>query len=363
MEEVLKLRVTYGKFPLWESLYRNFIVIICLILLGVSAEYGSRNYRNLQEETEHTGKDTYAEMMSEKGLDVLSVLGEKDIELSAIGKINLPERPKPLSSGAEEKAAPGEPKRTEEKRIVPEAVKVTEDPVSAERITAEEKPIVPELDVTDNIKNIPIADDTAGGTGKPDENIEEKTPEDTVPVMNISVTVYGNGGAPEVTELSCERDAFTVDMLAAPKRLGKLFDGWYMDAGCSMPFSGIEEGAESLVLYAGWKEFPGFLANDSGHIIGCTDAGLAAMDGFLRIPNYGECTGIERGAFDSIRDYVIEAYIPANITYIENGALDSLSNLMYIEAAAGNPSYYSENGVLYNRDGTVAAYPAGRGSR
>lgn len=358
MEEVLKLRVTYGKFPLWESLYRNFIVIICLILLGVSAEYGSRNYRNLQEETEHTGKDTYAEMISEKGLDVLSVLGEKDIELSAIGKINLPERPKPLSSGAEEETAPWVPKRTGEERTLPEAIKITEEPVSEERVTAEENLIVPEPAVADNIKDIPIADDTAGATEKP----EEKMPEDTAPVTNISVTVYGNGGAPEVTELSCERDAFTVDMLASPKRLGKLFDGWYTDAECSVPFAGIEEKAESLVLYAGWKEFPGFLANDSGHIIGCTDAGLAAMDGFLRIPNYGECTGIERGAFDSIRDYVFEIYIPANITYIENGALDSLSNLMYIEAAAGNPSYYSENGVLYNRDGTVAAHPAGWGS-
>lgn len=349
MEEVLKLRVMYGKVPLWESLYRNFIVIICLILLGISAKYGSRNYRNLQKEAEHTGKDTYTEMVSEKGLDILSVLGEKDIELSAIGKMNLPERPKPLSFGAEEESALREPKRTEENRIVPEAIKVTEEPVAEEGITAEENLIVPESDVADNIKVVPVADDTAGGTEKP---------EDTDPVMNISVTVYGNGGMSEVTELSCERDAFTADMLSFPKRLGKLFDGWYIDAECSIPFAGIEEKAESLVLYAGWKEFPGFPANDSGHIIGCTDAGLAA-DGFLRIPDYGECTGIERGAFDSIRDFVFEIYIPANITYIENGALDSLSNLMYIEAAAGNPSYYSENGILYNRDGTIAAYPAG----
>lgn len=363
MEEVLKLRVTYGRVPLWENLCRNFIVIVCFILLGVCAEYGSENYRNIQKETKHTGKDAYTETMPEKALDVLSVFNEKDIELSPIGKINLPERPKPLSLGAEERTVPREPGWTEEKRIAAETIKAAEEPIPAERITVEEKPVVPELDVTDNMKDILIADDAAGGTENPDEKIEEKTPEDTVPIMKISVTVYGNGGTPEVTELSCEREGFTADMLASPKRLGKLFGGWYIDAGCSVPFTGIEEGAESLVLYAGWNEFPGFLANDSGHIIGCTDAGLAAMDGFLCIPDYEECTGIERGAFDSIGNSVFEVYIPANITYIENGAFDSLSNLMYIEAAAGNPSYYSENGILYNCDGTIAVYPAGWGSR
>ena len=56
---------------------------------------------------------------------------------------------------------------------------------------------------------------------------------------------------------------------------------------------------------------------------------------------------------------VFELYIPANITYIEEGAFDNLTNLMFIEASGDNPVFYSEKGILYYNDGTVAAYPEG----
>lgn len=56
----------------------------------------------------------------------------------------------------------------------------------------------------------------------------------------------------------------------------------------------------------------------------------------------------------------MEIYIPADITYIEDGAFDDLCCLMYIEVAGDNPEYYSEKGILYRKDGTEIAYPMGR---
>lgn len=44
-----------------------------------------------------------------------------------------------------------------------------------------------------------------------------------------------------------------------------------------------------------------------------------------------------------------EIYIPANITWIEPGALEKLENLMYIEVAPDNPAYQSIDGVLYSK--------------
>ncbi len=102
-----------------------------------------------------------------------------------------------------------------------------------------------------------------------------------------------------------------------------MFDTIYRDRG----------GCRSLNLYAGWKEFPGFKSNDLGHIVGCTGSIEAVFDGFLCIPGYENCVGIEKGAFDGMEEDVFELYIPANITYIEEGAFDNLTNLMFIEAS------------------------------
>ena len=52
-------------------------------------------------------------------------------------------------------------------------------------------------------------------------------------------------------------DALAPETWSVPFRLGKVFDGWYLDAGCTIPFSGVEEGAEQMELYAGWKELKG----------------------------------------------------------------------------------------------------------
>lgn len=73
-----------------------------------------------------------------------------------------------------------------------------------------------------------------------------------------------------------------------------------------------------LELYAGWREFDGFVSDDAVHIISCVTAGMIT-DGILTCPADVACTGIE--------------------------------------AAAGNPNYYSEGGILYTAAGEVAVAP------
>ena len=52
----------------------------------------------------------------------------------------------------------------------------------------------------------------------------------------------------------------------------------------------------------------------------------------LLLPVSPDCVGIASGAFDGVNESVLELYITANITEIEEGALDSLKPLWYIEA-------------------------------
>lgn len=177
----------------------------------------------------------------------------------------------------------------------------------------------------------------------------EPTPAPTV----LTIHLYGNGGEPSMTTITGSADAISSEEWNVPFRLGKVFDGWYLDAACTMPFGGVEEGAEMLELYAGWRELEGVVCNDAGYIISCG----TTVDGILALPSNAACTGIESGALEGSAGEISEIYIPANIAYIAPGAFDGLPNLMYIEAAAGNPNYSSEGGVLYTAAGEVVVAP------
>lgn len=127
---------------------------------------------------------------------------------------------------------------------------------------------------------------------------------DVAPAGMVAVTAYGNGGLPEAAEMSVEADSFAVEALETPKKLGKMFSGWYTDRECTQAFTGIEAGAQSLVLYVGWMEFPGFLSNDLGHITGCTGGAETVLEGFLCIPTHESCVGIEKGAFAGVENSI-----------------------------------------------------------
>ena len=186
--------------------------------------------------------------------------------------------------------------------------------------------------------------------------VGEATPEQEAVPLQLTVHLHGNGGAPSVSTITVSADAVSPEGWSIPTRLGKVFDGWYLDEGCTVPFTGVEDESSILEVYAGWREFEGFVSNDMGHIISCTAAGIIT-DGILSLPSDAACTGIETGALSAVAGQITEIYIPANISHIGAGAFEELPNLMYIEAAAGNPNYYSVGGVLYTSSGEIAACP------
>lgn len=103
----------------------------------------------------------------------------------------------------------------------------------------------------------------------------------------------------------------------------------------------------------------GFLVNESGIIYGISDPDLVVNDGYLEFPAEG-CTGIAAGTFSGGFPSVREIFIPANITYIEEGAFAGLANMEWFETESAG-AYYTEEGVLFSEGGTcLLAFPAGR---
>lgn len=199
--------------------------------------------------------------------------------------------------------------------------------------------------------------DTAGNLSVSEqETVPGEAQATPVPAV-LTIHLHGNGGTPDMTTFTEPLDALLPEAWSIPFRLGKVFNGWYLDAGCTIPFSEVKEGVEQLELYAGWKELAGFVSDDAGHITSCATEEVI-QDGILALPSDMACTGIESGALAAVADQVTEIYIPANITYIGEGAFENLPNLMYIETAAGNPNYYSEGGILYTASGEMIACPA-----
>lgn len=228
---------------------------------------------------------------------------------------------------------------------------VTAPTATAPTVTIPEA-MVPDVTTPTEDITTPGATDTPGTTDTPGAAV--------VPEI-LTIHLNGNGGEPALSTMTESMDAISAEGWSVPFRPGKVFDGWYLDAGCTVPFTGVNpenySGADTAVLevYAGWRELDGFVCNDAGHIISC--AGGSVIDGIFALPSDAACTGIEAGALSSVAGLITEVYIPANITYIGPGAFDGLTNLMYIEATPGNPNYYSAGGVLYTMSGEVVAAP------
>lgn len=208
-----------------------------------------------------------------------------------------------------------------------------------------------EIHTSSGTKN---TEDIVEDAGQINADVEEAPP---VPVWNV--TFYGNGGTPEVKNLSFEGESFSLESCSVPKRLGKMFDGWYTDAACTVPYAEGSVSETEIILYAGWRELDGVICNDSGYIIDFPNLEILVTDGLLMLPRQEMCRGIMSSSLEGIGENVFEIFIPKNIEYIEPGTFESLFNLMYIEVEDGNPVYYSEGGVLYHRDGMVIAMPQG----
>ncbi|MGN1166693.1 MAG: hypothetical protein ACI4S2_09755 [Lachnospiraceae bacterium] len=243
--------------------------------------------------------------------------------------------------------------------VIPEMSVVEDYSLNTSVKTKTEKLIQKDSDGKDMQKQIEINSERKVSEIKhPKESVKSEK-EDVALISGLSLELYGNGGLPECQKDSCNLKDFDIGKYEEPERLGKLFDGWYLDQDCSTPFYSIEENVTSLKLYAGWKEFPGFISNDKGHIIGYTDTSRFLGDNLMVLPSYKTCTGIEKDAINGLEDEIYEIYIPANITYIEMDIFNKLPNLFYIQVQSGNPEFYSENGKLYYKNGKLAATPKG----
>lgn len=108
-------------------------------------------------------------------------------------------------------------------------------------------------------------------------------------------------------------------------------------------------------------EIKGMKIDSEGYV---TEIVSGISDGLLVFPTDVRCTGIRAEAVekldDALKDEVMEIWIPANMTQIEAGTFDCLKNVNFIEAAEGNPAYYSEAGILYHTDGSLACMPQRR---
>lgn len=117
-----------------------------------------------------------------------------------------------------------------------------------------------------------------------------------------------------------------------------------------------EEPAETVPAVP--MDVNGFLVDASGMICGIGDPSVIS-DGYLALPDEG-CTGLRAGAFADAPAVIMEIYIPANITDIEEGAFTGLGELEWLEAEASD-KYYTEDGVLFSENGTcILGFPSAR---
>lgn len=221
------------------------------------------------------------------------------------------------------------------------------------------------LSDTPNLENTRQENISPDVIEKSKENVEtgettgDKDADDSVPIFP-TVILNGNGGFPEIVEMKLDTLELNVENLDKPKRLGKEFDKWFTDVNCTIPFTAIAEGAKTVNLYAGWKEFAGFLSNDEGYITGYTDIEAVTRSRVLKLPRHESCLGLAPGAVSGLEDYVEDVYIPENIVYLPEGIFDNLYGLMFIQVAADNPVFKSKNGVLYTKDGQLVCIPPGQ---
>lgn len=173
---------------------------------------------------------------------------------------------------------------------------------------------------------------------------------------NIAADKNGNNGS--VENEKTEPDRITADLNRTEPGSASADNAGADNAGTDNAGTDIADtdntGIKPITLV---ERFPGFLTDEKGRIAGYTDASKFLKDHLVVFPRNAACTGIEKDALKGLEADIYEIYIPANISYIAEGALDELVNLYFIEAAPGNPRYYSENGILYYRNGEVAVCP------
>lgn len=100
-----------------------------------------------------------------------------------------------------------------------------------------------------------------------------------------------------------------------------------------------------------------------------SDITVANQNISVPIPDKGDDSDLVSGIIEQPIVYPITdnenvleepVYIPANIVHMDDGLFDCLENVDFIQVAKENPAYYSEFGILYHADGSLACMPQAR---
>lgn len=119
--------------------------------------------------------------------------------------------------------------------VEPAVMSVTAPAVTAPTVTAPEI-IAPDVKVSTE-DTMPDATNAPGTTVVPGVT---DTPEAVVIPETLTIHLNGNGGEPAISTMTESIDAVSAEGWSTPFRPGKVFDGWYMDAGCTIPFTGVK---------------------------------------------------------------------------------------------------------------------------
>ncbi len=151
------------------------------------------------------------------------------------------------------------------------------------------------------------------------------------------------------------------DMINDPFKLGFIFRGWYYDVKFEEEFS-IKDGFRyDTFIYAKWEAIDSLKPSEKVeweyHTIGGSNLALTKYLGddiSVTIPNVIEGGLVKNINAETFFNTDVEAVIiNSSIEVIEEKAFVGASKLKWISVDSGNAKFYSDKGLLYNKDKTV----------
>lgn len=195
---------------------------------------------------------------------------------------------------------------------------------------------------------------------------EENTGDGTVEPKGVTITFDTRMEGYTVPSLFL--DGTDKEMPDAPFCAGYTFLGWYYDVEYTRMFFITDGFTEDTTLYAKWRKNqatiePGQAATqetDAGGIVYTKKEDEYFVVGYsgalpeVTVPEtYKDLpvSGVKNGAFNGT--IVRKINLPVSIKTIEGGAFAGAKKLLEINVVESNPSYASESGVLFNKEGTA----------
>lgn len=205
---------------------------------------------------------------------------------------------------------------------------------------------------------VPGVDIPGGNTG----NTEENNPGPDIPDAGIPDTGVPDAGIPDADVPDADiPDAGIPDTDIPDAGIPDTDIPAEDDPAEDLPAGGDteDENGDNTGSDAGMTILNGFYVSESGVICGIADPAAVVSDSCMTFPSSG-CSGISADAFAAVPEGVREVYIPANITYIEEGAFSGFTEVEWYEMEPSG-EFFTENGVIFSAGGTcLFAFPPAR---